>query len=293
MISRRRFLAACTLAAACGRPAPEVDERSAFAHIRVRREGSVRSLRFVTDDGREIIESLVDLDAPHVLLSPYASFMFAGMLMVPRPQRVLLVGLGGGAMVHFLRVHHPQATIDAVEIDPAVVRLAKSHFGIVESGPVRIHIADVFDFIQRSGDRYDTIYMDAFLPPSRGTDPGGTPLRVKTLDFYADLRRHLEPGGIVTFNAIDHDSLPFDIATITEAFATPLVFAVPGSRNHVIVTGHTAAPDEATLVAAADELDRQHELGFSFHELLGHWTAASEALAHRSTFDRARAWLGE
>ena len=107
----------------------EHEEVSDFSRIRVRRDGDVRALTFVRDDGQEVVQSRVNLTEPQTLVSPYAHGMFASYLYQPQPRRVLIIGLGGGAMVRFLTHHEPQVQIDAVEIDPAVVRLADQYFG--------------------------------------------------------------------------------------------------------------------------------------------------------------------
>jgi len=43
--------------------------------------------------------------------------MFSSYLFLPRPEHVLIVGLGGGSMVRFLEHHEPDLKIDVVEID--------------------------------------------------------------------------------------------------------------------------------------------------------------------------------
>ena len=151
----------------------EHEEVSAFSRIRVRRDGDVRALTFVRDNGQEVVQSRVNLTAPHTLMSPYARGMFASYLYQPHPRRVLIVGLGGGAMVRFLTHHEPQVHIDAVEIDPAVVRLADEYFGVRSGGNVRVHTADAVAFVESTMDRYDLIFMDAFLRPASDTDTTG------------------------------------------------------------------------------------------------------------------------
>ncbi|TPV95915.1 MAG: hypothetical protein B7733_07430 [Myxococcales bacterium FL481] len=273
MLSRRQFLASTALLGAGCSPRLVHEERSAFSHIRVRADGSIRSLMFITGTGREITQTRLDLQAPHELLSPYTRYMFLSQLLVSDPRRVLLVGLGGGAMVHFLARYYPRTIVDAVEIDPAIVRVAGSHFGVVASARLHIHTADIYEFVRDDHGPYDTVYMDAFLPPATGTDPGGAPLRVKTTAFYRHLRQRLAPNAAVTFNAIDHPYLAQDIETIDAAFSHPLVFDVPGTRNRVIVAGTAPPPDRATLGSRAASLDAALDVGFEFAELLSHQAA--------------------
>ena len=65
----------------------EHEETSAYSTIRVRRDGDMRVLTFVRDDGRELVQSRIDLTAPQTLASPYARSMFAAYLYQPEPRR--------------------------------------------------------------------------------------------------------------------------------------------------------------------------------------------------------------
>lgn len=79
------------------------------------------------DSGQEAVETKVDLEKPHELLAPYSHCMFLSYVFRPKQENVLIVGLGGGAMVHFLRHYDPQVKIDVVEIDAVVVGIADQY----------------------------------------------------------------------------------------------------------------------------------------------------------------------
>jgi len=233
----------------------EHDEVSAFSRIRVRRDGDVRTLTFVRDNGQEAVQSRVSLTAPQTLLSPYAHSMFASYLYQPHPRRVLIVGLGGGAMVRFLTHHEPQVRIDAVEIDPVVVRLADKYFGVRTGGNVRVFTADAVAFVESTADRYDLILMDAFLRPSSDTDTTGVPTRLKALAFLGRVKQALAPGGVVAFNVNEHASIADDIAAVTAAFGQVAVYRCPPADNRVVIAaegGLTADDDVRARIGALD-----------------------------------------
>ena len=73
----------------------ELEVESEFSQIVVTKQGNVRSLIFVDSDGQEAVETELDLDKPHRLLLPYTRYMFDSYLFRPKPQQVLIVGLGG------------------------------------------------------------------------------------------------------------------------------------------------------------------------------------------------------
>ena len=246
----------------------EHEEVSAFSHIRVRRDGDVRALTFVRDNGQEFVQSRVNLTEPHALAAPYARAMFASYLYQPQPRRALIVGLGGGAMVRFLTHHEPQVQIDAVEIDPAVVRIADEYFGVRSGGNVRVHTADAVAFVESTTDRYDLILMDAFLRPSSGTDATGVPTGLKTLEFLERLKGVLAPGGVVAFNVNEHASMADDIAAVAAAFGDIAVYRCPPADNKVVIAAEGALATDEEVRARIAALDASFGGALSFAELL-------------------------
>jgi spermidine synthase len=246
----------------------EFDGHSDFSHIRIRRNGPLRSMLFVRDTGEEVLESQIDLRRPHVLQFEYLRYMFSSYLLRSEQQRVLIVGLGGGGMVHFLRHIDPKIQIDAVEIDPEVVRLADRFFNVRTEGSVKVATADGLKFIAESKTPYDVIYMDAFLKPSADTDGTGAPLALRTKQFYEQLQTKLKPGGVVVFNLNPHPQLLEDIRGIQGAFPQTYVFPLTRFGGAVAVGATTADRVELKeLVARGRDLDRRFKTEVSFQEM--------------------------
>jgi spermidine synthase len=248
----------------------EFETRSAFSHIRIRRSGSIRTMIFVRDSGEEAWESQMNLRSPHVLRFTYLQHMFASYLLQPEQSRVMIVGLGGGSMVHFLQKYDPKVKIEAVEIDPVVVELAERFFSVRQNENVRLVVADAFDFLKRTQSRYDVIYMDAFLKPSAGTDDTGVPLRLRTQEFYREIQKLLTENGSVIFNINPHDQMQQDIAVISESFPQTYVFSLPGSEG-VVVVG-SLQPERLTaaqLKTAGKQIDDRFKASFSFATIAG------------------------
>lgn len=246
----------------------EHEETSAFSKIRIRRDGDVRAMTFVRDNGQEAVQSRINLSSPQTLVSPYAHGMFASYLYQPNPKRVLIVGLGGGAMVRFLSHHEPQVQVDAVEIDPVVVKLADQYFDVRTGGNVRVHTADAFAFIESTTDRYDLILMDAFLRPSGDTDSTGVPARMKTIAFLQRLRQTLAPGGVIAFNVNDHDTIDDDIASVRTAFGQAHVYRCPPARNKVVIATEGAMPSDDEIRSRVEALNLRFKGALAFAELL-------------------------
>ena len=107
------------------------ETKSALNDIVVTTEhGGRRTLRFGRDGARQ---SVVKLGDPSYLELNYYAFVPAFLAIVPDPENLLLVGLGGGTLARFFRKHLPETTIDAVEIyrRPAEVPV---EYGMTQSG---------------------------------------------------------------------------------------------------------------------------------------------------------------
>lgn len=246
----------------------ELDIKSDYSRIKIRKSRNVRTLWFVRDSGEEVVETMLDLDRPHDLLVDYTRFMFLSYMFRLRHEKVLIVGLGGGSMVHFLKHHDPRVQVDVVEIDPVIVDAADKYFGVSSEGNVKIHTQDAFDYLKKTKNTYDIIYMDAFLKPSASTDDTGVPLRLKTLQFYADIQKKLAEDGAVVFNINGHDGLADDVRTIRDAFAQTYVFQLP-NYGGIVVVGSMAPKRESFLAlqSKAAELDRRFKTSYSFRSM--------------------------
>jgi spermidine synthase len=244
--------------------------QSEYSNIRVRENGSVRNLIFVEPSGREVRQSSIDLNQPGRLMLGYSNVIFGSFLFKHPQKRVLVVGLGGGAMVRFLNHHFPETEVDAVELDPVVVKLAAGWFGTRPNAGTRVFTEDAILYLQRDHGKYDIIYMDAFLEPGADTDARGIPKKLKTVDFLKGLHRQLNPGGVVAFNIAEHPELAGDLEAIAEAF--PLVYqaVAPETKNHVVIAlKNPVKLSPEGLRAAGRALDRSYDTGFSFENLVG------------------------
>ena len=199
-------------------------------------------MNFVRDNGVEQIQSVLNMKRPYELVTQYSRLMFASYFFMPQQKQVLIVGLGGGAMIHFYEHYDAETKIDAVEIDEKVVQLAEKFFDVRTRKNTTIITEDAFLYFKSNKTRYDVIYMDAFLKPSEKTDATGQPLRLKTVEFYKGLREQLTPEGIVVINLNIHQRTNDDLATIRSAYPQVYTFKAPTPNMIVVCTwGKTRA----------------------------------------------------
>ena len=270
----RRWLRAAALVAlwlaltAC-RGALVHEVESEYSHIQVYDSGGRRALYFGGDQGTRVVETLMDLNQPHVLQHAYSHAAMAAFVYRPQAESCLLIGLGGGAMVRFMNHHFPDLRLDVVELDPAIVAIARDFFGAAAGSRTRILVGDGRDYLERAVERYDVILIDAHLHPSGRTDAGGHPLTLKTVGFYRSIARRLNPGGIVMFNILMGPDAQRYVDGVRDAFAAAHVYQPRGTGNLIVfASAQGPAVDEAELRRRARELDRRGAYGFSFERVL-------------------------
>lgn len=217
----------------------------------------LRTLQFERYGARQSVVKVGDPD--HIEL-PYAKTMFAGLALMPDPQRILIVGLGGGTIPVFLHKHYPKATIDVVDIDPVVVAVAREYFDFREDAKLRAHVADGRKFIEECRKPYDVIFLDAFSADS-------IPYTLATQEFLKAVRRAASPRGVVLSNIWDRFSNPlYDemLRTYRSVFDEVCVMEVRASGNRIVVAlPRDERIDPKELARRAGRLSR--EKGFRFN----------------------------
>ena len=243
--------------------------QSKYSTIVLKDKGSIRSMYFVRDSGQMVLESAMDMKEPSLLRVPYTQVMMGALLFHSAPTSTLMIGVGGGAMPQYMQSYYPNVHMDAVDIDPEVIRIAKTYFSVQPTSTLKLHEADGFDFIENCKDQYDILFMDAFLKPSEDTDATGTPLRLKTMSFYQQINTCLKDNGLVAFNVNRSASLRRDLQNIKESFAQTWVVPVP-ERGNIIVFSSTRKKQitETELRIQAEKMDTQHPTSLSYGRIL-------------------------
>ena len=81
--------------------------------------------------GWDYTESVSNLLDPDDLPLRYAQVMTVATLYPEAPKKILMLGLGGGSISTYLGRFMPETAITTVEIDPGVIKAAKSYFGLL------------------------------------------------------------------------------------------------------------------------------------------------------------------
>jgi spermidine synthase len=216
-------------------------EKSLYREVFVYEDGNTRCLCFskLCAIGRQ---TCIDLKQPDRLVFEYTQMMLGALYLNPQPHSILIVGLGGGTLPRTLGKLLPQADIDVVEIDPAVVGVAQQYFGFLPDERIHLTVQDGRAYVRqalRASKRYQLIMLDAY-------EHQYIPEHMLTREFLTEVRSLLQPGGIVAANTFSSSRLyQNESVTYSSVFGE---FYNLRSGNRVILASNARLPsiDEAT-----------------------------------------------
>jgi spermidine synthase len=223
-------------------------ERSLYRNILVTEDYERRCMRFTITDRIGQNQSCRFLDDPDKLVFPYAKLVLTSLLVQDNPGRILIVGLGGGTLVHTYSTLFPEAEIIVAEIDEAVVRVAEEYFDFRETDRIKVETVDARVYVKRAGlrnEKFDLVILDAF-------NGEYIPEHLMTMEFLEEVKQLLPENGMVVANTFSSSRLyAAESNTYREVFDRIFNVRMAGTGNRIIITALQPLPDKATLEARA------------------------------------------
>ncbi len=180
--------------------------------------------------------------------SPVASRLYWGRMVdvisesLGGATKALVLGLGGGAIVRILSNRFPGINIVSVDLDPAIVDVARKFFGVEDIVNHRIIVEDACRVVTSPEEfglslgQFDVVIVDIFVGdiyPELGNS--GT--------FFAGIKRFLIPHGLAVFNRFylkhHQDDVNVFIENVSDHFSDVKSLIVAGRTNsdNVIIYG--------------------------------------------------------
>ena len=239
-----------------------------YQELRVVDSGETRTL--MLDGARH---SAIDLSDPDRHVFGYTRYFHLPFLMADDPDeidRVLFIG-GGGFTGPRIFADKYNVTVDAVEIDPEVVDVAKRYFGVEESDRLRIHSQDGRRFLRETDETYDLIVLDAYKKDK-------VPFHLTTVEFMRLAESRLSDDGILFMNLISGASGPAsrfyrsEYKTASRVFPTMYSFPTVGGgavQNIEVVASKDERVTEDGLRRRNDEREIGYDLSNEIDSLAG------------------------
>ena len=233
-------------------------EKSLYRNIVVYEEDEQRCMSF-TRRNQTARQTCQSLDDPNQFVFTYTKMMMGALYLNPNPRKILMIGLGGGVLPTALGKMFPDAGIDIVEIDPAVVKVARQFFGFNPNPQVQMFEEDGRVFVKRagkSGRRYDLIMLDAF-------DHEYIPEHLLTQEFLLEVKTLLTADGVLAANTFSSSRLYDHESTTYQAVFGSFYNLQVALKNRIILAKMDGLPPLDAIGRNAGSLEEKLKpLGF-------------------------------
>jgi spermidine synthase len=177
------------------------------------------------------------------------------MFLHPRPERVMVVGLGCGATAAAV-LRHPGVTADVAEISPEMVEAARYFESVndrvLDNPRLRLSMMDAREFLLLTPERYDVIVSE----PTNVWIPGVAALF--TRDFYQTVQKRLRPGGVFALwmhvYAADREMVASVVSTVGETFPYVTAWLILDADLILVASDRRPAFDPAVFAGRLEEV---------------------------------------
>ncbi len=168
------------------------------------------------------------------MLSLPALFQPLGLSRLSLHPRVLVLGVGGGTVIHQLHALISPRHITGVEIDPVHLHIAVKFFKL-NYPELDLVQADAINFVSQHRRRYDLIVDDVFLHADQGEPARPAPMN---LNWIRKCQRRLGPTGMLVQNHLTSRGARLFFRShadhIMNSFQSVLLFENEGFENGVL-----------------------------------------------------------
>jgi spermidine synthase len=188
--------------------------------VEVSEQGGIRSLHL----GSDTVQSSMKLEDPYELVLSYTRAMMAFLLFRPRPEHILMIGLGGGSLAKFVYKHFPDARTTVIESEPKVIAIARQYFHVPpDDERFVVEAAEGGAWVAVRPNCCDVLMVD-------GYDSSEQVPELCSADFYASAHAALSHEGVLVVNLWSSDTR-FDayLQRIESVFEA--VVCVPAERR--------------------------------------------------------------
>jgi len=224
------------------------ESESAYNYIQVLEFNGTRYLRLNEGQGihSEYNPGTLEYGGPwqQFLVGP---FFYPGA-QPEQVSRIAILGLAAGTTARQAAAVFPNVTIDGFEIDPRIVQVGRTYFGM-DLKNLNVIIQDARWGLATSPYKYDLICVDAYRPPY-------IPPHLTTQEFFQIVASHLNPQGVLVINVGrapgDRRLIDGLATTIRTIFPSIYVMDIPNTFNSMLyatLQPTTSQDLQANLVA--------------------------------------------
>ncbi len=212
-----------------------VDINSPYGLVSVRDRDRVRT---VTHNGGDMGAVNIDSPTKQVKHWEYLSGIEVVFAYNPNLKTALTIGLASGTLQRNL-LHRHNMTVSAVDINPVMVDVTKTYFGIGDHiEGLSTFVNDGRVFIQNTNEKYDLIVVDVAKYDQHNSYV--IPFHLVTKEFYEITKQRLNKQGVfvknIPMSSRDEDFLKSVMNTMSLSFETVDVYEFADCCKIIIAT---------------------------------------------------------
>lgn len=215
----------------------------------------VRSLHL----GNDTVQSAMRINTPYALELAYSRGMMCVLLFSNAVKDVLAIGLGGGSVPKYIHQYLPEITTRIIEVNPQVIRIARSHFQLPENDErLEVIEGDGVLYLAENPNSTQVLMIDVF-------DSHGIPADVGSQAFFDDCAAALKSDGMMAMNLWGSDrNFDMYLQRIEQSFNQRVLILPTGRPGNIVVFGFRRTPDLrwTTLRERAKALESTHKIEF-------------------------------
>lgn len=197
--------------------------------------------------GSAWVQGAMRINSPHRLELDYVQQMMMWRLFMDKPQHIVQLGLGAGALTRFSYENFPESQVTAVELNPDVIRACHMLFHLPPNDD-RLHVkvqcaAEYLHQVKAAS--IDVLQVDLYSAEAHGPALQGK-------EFYEACERSLSEHGILTVNILGSELVhASNLHDLQSCFAA--VAWLPESHDGNIVAIAFKSPPQIEFDALYDE----------------------------------------
>lgn len=144
------------------------------------------------------MQSVMRKHDPAYLVLGYTRTMMGFLFFQPEPERIAMIGLGGGSLAKYCAKHLPHTHFTAVEVNEKVIALRDKFKVPPDNDKFRVLHANGADYVVNRSEQIDVLLIDGFTED-------GHPASLCSAGFYDNCYAKLREGGVMAVNLLASD----------------------------------------------------------------------------------------
>lgn len=144
------------------------------------------------------IQSVMRKDDPERLVLGYTRTMMGFLFFHPEPERIAMIGLGGGSLAKYCVKYLPDTHFTAVEVNEKVIALRDKFRIPSDNEKFRVLHANGADYVANRSEKIDVLLVDGFNEDGHST-------KLCSAGFYDNCYAKLRDDGVMAVNLLAND----------------------------------------------------------------------------------------